>query len=100
MKKDPNVQAPRRVGAFTLGPFILFLAILVFAFGCITQWEAHRLAFQPELGSCWYALGRACLYRPWSFIPWGYAYWHDAPGIFGAGFTAAMISALVPLNDR
>ena len=71
MKKDPNVQAPRRVGAFTLGPFVLFIALLLLMFGCITQWEAHRLAYQPELGACWVSFGHACLYRPWSFSPWG-----------------------------
>jgi len=93
MNNDPNVQAPRRVGAFTLGPFVLFVALLVLMFWGITQWEAHRLAYQAELGACWFSVGRACFYHPWSFIPWGYSYWHYAPDLFGAGYTAAMIAA-------
>lgn len=93
MKNDPNIQAPRRVGAFTLGPFVLFVALLVLMFWGITQWEAHRLGFQAELGACWFSVGRICFYHPWSFIPWGYSYWYYAPDLFGAGYTAAMIAA-------
>jgi len=93
MNNDPNVQAPRRVGAFTLKPFVLFVALLVLMFSGITQWEAHRLAYQGQLGACWFSLGSACFYHPWSFIPWGYSYWYYAPGLFGAGYTAAMIAA-------
>ena len=51
MKYPPNVQAPRRTGAFSLIPLSLFAAVTVLSFWIATQWAASQLGFQPRLGA-------------------------------------------------
>ena len=44
MRHHPNVQAPRRTGAFTLVPLLLFVAVTVASFWVATQWAAAQNA--------------------------------------------------------
>jgi type IV secretion system protein VirD4 len=86
----PNVRAPQSVGAASLVPALLLLASLGVVSVITTQWEAtqllHRFANAPErLGECWVGVGQLCLYRPWSWLRWAWAYHYDAPGIFSVG---------------
>ena len=50
MHNHPNVQAPRRTGAFSLVPFMLFIGVAMASFWLATQWTAAHLGYQTRLG--------------------------------------------------
>lgn len=86
MKYPPNVQAPRRTGAFSLIPLSLFVVVTVASFWIATQWTAARLAYQPRLGAGLLLLGHIKLYSPWSIFTWEYWYSGYAPTLFRDAF--------------
>ena len=86
MKSPPNVQAPRRTGAFSLIPLSLFVAVTVVSFWIATQWAAARLAYQPRLGAGLLSLGHVKLYSPWAIFTWEYWYSGYAPTLFRNAF--------------
>jgi type IV secretion system protein VirD4 len=56
-----------------------------------TEWTAWRLAFQPQLGPAWFAIGRWPIYQPVAFFIWWFKFDAYAPVIFmqGAGIAAS-----------
>ncbi len=91
----PNVPTPRTVGAYTLIPLLVFAGTLMLIFWGVTQWEAARLGYQPELGPWWFHLGSVRVYPPWMFLPWGIWFWRYAPAILGRGYTVATLGAVI-----
>jgi len=95
MKYPPNVQAPRRTGAFSLIPLSLFAAVTVLSFWIATQWAASQLGFQPRLGAGWLAFGHVKLYAPWAIFGWMYWYSSYAPEIFRTAFFITAVGPIV-----
>jgi type IV secretion system protein VirD4 len=59
-----------------------------------TQWTAHALAYQPELGTPWFWLGPWPIYPPPAFFWWWFAYDAYAPEIFETGALIAVSGAM------
>lgn len=86
MQYRPNVQAPRRTGAFSLIPLILFATVTIASFWLATQWSATELGYQARLGVAWLTIGHWKLYAPWAIFGWMYAYSSYAPMLFRKAF--------------
>ncbi len=95
MKYPPNVQAPRRTGAFSLIPLSLFAAVTLLSFWIATQWSAAELGYQWRLGAAWLSVGDFKLYAPWAFFSWVYWYSSYAPAIFRTGFFITAVGPMV-----
>jgi len=65
-----------------IGQILVVLAIVLAGMWAATQWAAHMLAYQPELGPAWFQLGELPFYRPWALFPWWYHYEAYAPELF------------------
>jgi type IV secretion system protein VirD4 len=95
MKHSPNVQAPRRTGAFSLIPLALFLIVTVASFWIATEWAAGRLGYQPRLGVPWLQVGHAGLYAPWAIFGWIYWYSSYAEAIFQRAFVITAVGPMI-----
>jgi type IV secretion system protein VirD4 len=47
-----------------------------------TQWAAHQLAYQSQLGASWFVLLGVPIYRPWQLFAWWFHYEAYAPAVF------------------
>ncbi|WP_454885439.1 conjugal transfer protein TraG [Sphingomonas oryzagri] len=72
------------------GQVITVFAIIPAAIWAATQWTAHALAYQPELGRPWFWLAEYPVYPPPAFFWWYFAFDAYAPDIF---LTGAYIAA-------
>ena len=95
MRHHPNVQAPRRTGAFSLVPLLLFAAVTLASFWVATEWVAAELAYQPRLGRSLLAIGGVKLYPPWAIFVWEYWYSVYAERLFRSGFYICAIGPLI-----
>ena len=95
MKFPPNVQAPRRIGAFSLIPLALFAAVTLLGFWIATEWCAAKLGYQPRLGAAWLIFGHVKLYAPWAIFAWMYWYSSYAEAIFRTAFFITAASPVV-----
>ena len=95
MRHHPNVQAPRRTGAFSLVPLVLFAGVTLASFWIATQWVAAELAYQSRLGPGLIALGRVRIYPPWSIFIWEDWYSAYAEALFRTAFYICAIGPLV-----
>jgi type IV secretion system protein VirD4 len=86
MKITPNIQAPRRSGALTLIPLMLFVLLTLVSFAYATQWTAAALNYQPRLGAGIANVHGVVLYKPWAIFAWMYWYSGYAPRIFTHAF--------------
>jgi type IV secretion system protein VirD4 len=95
-------MAPTKV---LIGQIFLVFAIMALGLWAATQWAAHMLAYQPELGLAWFEIHQLPVYRPWALFPWWYHYNAYAPAVFnkagslacGSGFlgcAAAIVGSL------
>lgn len=64
--------------------FFVSIVVLAFLWGA-TEWTAWRLAFQPQLGPAWFAVGRWPVYQPLAFFIWWFQFDAYAPKIFVEG---------------
>ena len=72
------------------GQVVVVIGIVLGAIWGATQWTAHALAYQPELGSPWFRLVGWPIYPPPAFFWWWFAYDAYAPETFVTGaFIAA-----------
>ncbi|MCW6530738.1 conjugal transfer protein TraG [Sphingomonas sp. MMSM20] len=72
------------------GQVLTVFSIVLGAIWGATQWTAHALAYQPELGAPWFWLAGWPVYPPPAFFWWWFAYDAYAPDIFVTGaFIAA-----------
>jgi type IV secretion system protein VirD4 len=65
-----------------IGQILIVFAIMALGVWAATQWAAAQLAYQPALGTPWFAVGRLPLYRPWALFGWWYHYEAYAPAVF------------------
>lgn len=73
-----------------IGQILVVFAVAGLAVWGATQWAAHALAYQPQLGQPWFIAFGHPVYRPWLLFPWWFAYYGYAPGVFDrAGAIAA-----------
>lgn len=73
-----------------LGQMLTVFAIVILGLWAATQWTAHALAYQPELGEAWVQPFGLPIYRPWSLFVWWFQFDAYAPDIFDtAGAMAA-----------
>jgi type IV secretion system protein VirD4 len=65
---------------------LLFVSMVALAFVWgATEWTAWRLAFQPQLGPCWFTIVRWPVYQPLAFFIWWFEFDAYAPFIFMQG---------------
>jgi type IV secretion system protein VirD4 len=95
MRHHPNVQAPRRTGAFSLVPLLLFVAVTITSFSVATQWTATQLGYQPRLGAGLFSIGRIRVYAPWTIFRWEYWYSGYAESVFRTAFYICAIGPLL-----
>ena len=67
------------------GQVIAVISVTLLGIWSATQWTAHALAYQPELGQPWFWLGPWPIYPPYAFFWWWFAFDAYAPQIFQTG---------------
>ena len=53
-----------------VGQIVIVFAIMLLGVWAATQWAGAMLAYQQELGPCWFHLGNLPVYRPWALFSW------------------------------
>lgn len=77
------------------GQVMVVFAIVLTSVWTATQWTASSLEHSRWLGSPWFVLSGAPVYRPWQFFEWWFLFGAYAPRVFDtAGLIAASGSAL------
>ena len=79
------------------GQVLVVIGIVVGAIWGATQWTAHALAYQPELGSPWFRLVGWPIYPPPAFFWWWFAYDAYAPETFVTGAFIAASSGILAI---
>ncbi|QUD90151.1 conjugal transfer protein TraG [Phenylobacterium montanum] len=67
------------------GQVLVVLGVVLLGVWAASEWTAAKLAFQPELGSAWFHVGRWPVYAPPAFFWWWYAFDAYARPIFYQG---------------
>lgn len=60
-----------------------------------TQWTAHALGYQAQLGAPWFSISGALVYPPYAIFWWWFSYEAYAPRIFETGGMIAASGGLV-----
>jgi type IV secretion system protein VirD4 len=76
------------------GQVIAVFGVTLAGIWAATQWTAHALAYQPELGEPWFSLGSWPIYPPPAFFWWWFAFDAYAPKIFETGALIAVSGAM------
>jgi type IV secretion system protein VirD4 len=95
VKYPANVQAPRRIGAFTFFPLLIFALVTLSSFDLATQWTAAQLGYQGRLGPSWLTLSGVKLYAPWAIFSWQYWYSSYAPALFLRAFVICATGPII-----
>lgn len=72
------------------GQVIIVFALVLAGIWSATQWTAHALAYQSELGSPWFMIGNWPIYPPYAFFWWWFSYDAYAPHVFERGALIAV----------
>jgi len=78
-----------------IGQMCVVLLITLSGVWAGTQFVAHALAYQPQLGPAWFALFGTSVYYPWQLFPWWYHYGAYAPDLFDQAGEIAAAGGLV-----
>ncbi|MFT3778336.1 MAG: conjugal transfer protein TraG [Ottowia sp.] len=78
-----------------LGQIAAVLGVTLGGVWCATQWTAHALGYQEQLGPAWVNLAGLPVYVPWKLFEWWYWYDAYASGIFLRGGAIAAASGLL-----
>jgi len=78
-----------------LGQIAAVLGVTVGGVWGATQWTAHALGYQPQLGPAWADIADLPVYEPWKLFEWWYWYDAYAPDIFLRGGAIAAGSGLL-----
>jgi len=65
-----------------VGQILVVFAIMTLGLWVATQWAAAMLAYQPELGPCWFHFAHLPIYRPWALFSWWFHFDAYAPKVF------------------
>ena len=65
-----------------VGQVLIVFAIMLLGVWAATEWAAAMLAYQPQLGPCWFHLFGLSVYRPWALFWWWFSFEAYAPAIF------------------
>jgi type IV secretion system protein VirD4 len=79
------------------GQVIAVISVTLLGIWSATQWTAHALAHQPELGEPWFWLGPWPIYPPYAFFWWWFAFDAYAPQIFQTGAFIAVSGAMAAI---
>jgi type IV secretion system protein VirD4 len=77
------------------GQVIAVLCCVLLAIWAATQWTAHALAHQEQLGVPWFSLLGWPVYHPYDFFWWWFVYDAYAPAIFQTGGIIAASGGLM-----
>ena len=72
------------------GQIIAVFALVLVGIWSATQWTAHALAYQSELGQPWFMVGKWPIYPPPAFFWWWFSFDAYAPEIFQHGAMIAV----------
>lgn len=72
------------------GQIIAVFALVLAGIWSATQWTAHALAYQSELGQPWFMVGNWPIYPPPAFFWWWFSFDAYAPEIFERGAMIAV----------
>ncbi|WP_136661656.1 conjugal transfer protein TraG [Nitratireductor sp. XY-223] len=73
-----------------IGQIVIVFAIVILGVWAATQWCAHMLGYQAQLGAPWFIPFGWPVYEPWKLFVWWYFYEAYAPEVFDrAGLLAA-----------
>ncbi|MDG4897726.1 conjugal transfer protein TraG [Mesorhizobium sp. WSM4976] len=65
-----------------IGQIALVFVIVVVGVWAATQWCAHMLGYQPQLGAPWFVAAGWRIYKPWKLFEWWFHFDAYAPEIF------------------
>ena len=77
------------------GQIFVVLGVALSGVWSATQWTAHALGYQPQLGAAWFDVSGVPVYEPWKLFEWWYFYDAYAPDVFLRGGTIAASSGLL-----
>lgn len=78
-----------------IGQICVVLLMAVFGVWAATQWAAHQLAYQSQLGAPWVFVLGWPIYRPWQLFIWWFQFEAYAPGVFHKSGLLAATSGLL-----
>ncbi|ESX20911.1 conjugal transfer protein TraG [Mesorhizobium sp. LSJC255A00] len=64
------------------GQIVVVFAIVIVGVWAATQWCAHMLVYQPQLGEPWFVAAAWPIYKPWKLFEWWFQFDAYAPEVF------------------
>ncbi|GAA3785423.1 hypothetical protein GCM10022600_00920 [Qipengyuania pelagi] len=77
------------------GQILVVFALTLAGVWAGTQWTAHALGYQAQLGAPWFSVSGAPVYPPYAIFWWWFSYEAYAPRIFEIGGMIAASGGLV-----
>ena len=65
-----------------IGQVLIVLGMVVLGVWGATQWAAHQLGYQTQLGEPWFFVFGWPVYYPWQLFPWWFHFEPYAPAVF------------------
>ncbi|TGV62846.1 conjugal transfer protein TraG, partial [Mesorhizobium sp. M2D.F.Ca.ET.160.01.1.1] len=62
-----------------IGQIAVVFAIVIVGVWTATQWCAHMLSYQPQLGASWFVASGGPIYKPWKRFEWWFNFDAYAP---------------------
>jgi len=77
------------------GQIFVVLGVALSGVWAATQWTAHALGYQRQLGAAWFDISDMPVYEPWKLFEWWYFYDAYAPDVFLRGGAIAASSGML-----
>ncbi|MCR8959842.1 conjugal transfer protein TraG [Variovorax sp. S2] len=85
---------PKGANGILFGQILVVLGVTIAGVWVATQWTAHALDYQQQLGAPWSVSIGVPVYAPWKLFEWWYFYDAYAPHVFERGGAIAASSAM------